>query len=216
MKIRGGVRFASLFFCPLFERRQGVLRLFLPFTSAVTQHRRPIAFSVLLAISSIFVASSSFAQARDIWGLRLGVLGVPGYPGAHPLIQPFYETPTSYVDPITMTFDVTLGYLDFSQLGGSFHFVDYGFHAGVRYRFRQAESFQYFTSLLIGADVFPDPPLNDPGRVCAAFPLTFGAIDKLSRNAELEFGLTARPSWYFRQSWDFSYALTIGARFPTF
>jgi hypothetical protein len=182
----------------------------------VTHRCRPTIFSVLLAVSSFFAASHGFAQSRDTWGIRFGLLGVPAYPGAHPLVQPYYETPTSYIDPVSILFDVTLGYTDLATLGGAFHLVDYGFHGGVRYRFMPDMPLQYFTSFLFGADVFPDPPPNDPGRVCIAFPLTVGAIDKLSRSAELEFGLTARPSWYYRQSWDFSYALTIGARFPTF
>jgi hypothetical protein len=115
-----------------------------------------------------------------------------------------------------MILDVTMGYTDLETIGKTFHLVDYGFHGGVRYRFRKEETFQYFTTLLLGGDVFPDPPANDPGRVCIAFPLTFGAIERLSHCTELEFGLTARPSWFFRQSWDFSYAVTVGARFPTF
>ena len=166
-----------------------------------------------LLLLSLITVSARAQLSRDIWGMRIGVLGVPAYSGAHPLIQPFYETPTSDVDPISLMFDVTLAYTDFATLGSAMQLVDYGFHGGVRYGLTREGSLRYFTSLLLGADVFPDPVAPDPGRVCIAIPLTFGATDDISRVTQLEFGLTARPSWYYRQSWDFSYALTVGARF---
>src|ERR1043165_1414714 len=96
-KLRDAV--ASLFLLYSFLTvLQGVLRPRAPFTSAVTHRCRRITYSVTLSVLSVFITSHCQAQARDVWGLRVGILGVPAYPGAHPLVQPFYETPTSYVD----------------------------------------------------------------------------------------------------------------------
>jgi hypothetical protein len=199
-----------------------------------------------LVTMSAFCTGSLYAQEKSLpeltisskpiptesWSFHFGILEIPEYSGVHPLLQPQYETTLSKLVPLTMLFDVTLAYTDFSQLdilsSHRLAFVDYGFHGGVRYTFakdRNAYPFtalEYFTSLLFGADVFPDPPPNDPGRVCIAFPLTFGALYGLGERSnfqpttQLEFGLTARPVWYYRQSWGFSYAATIGIRFPSY
>ncbi|MDP4287260.1 MAG: hypothetical protein Q8922_04925 [Bacteroidota bacterium] len=188
--------------------------------------KRLVAAMVLILVEMLGVPGRSPAQTgahlQDAWGVRLGVLAVPEYPGAHPLLQPFYESRTSDLGGLTAIVDLTLAFTTFAKIefpnyNANDQLLDYGFHGGVRYTFTSLGTVTPFGTAGLGLDVYPDPIWPDTiGHVSASFPITFGALYDLSHTAQLEVALIARPQWYFRQGWSFAYALSVGGRFLTF
>ena len=165
----------------------------------------------------VLLASVVRAQPHEGWGVRVGALMLDAYPGAHPVLEPYYESSTAAGSPLTMIGDLTLAWTDISSLqipSYDEHTIqDYGFHGGVRYTRRNNETRSYFASFQFGFDVYPDPVQPDPGRVSASFPISAGVLQDWSEHTQLELIGTARPLWYFRQAWGFSYLVTIGLRF---
>lgn len=170
---------------------------------------------------SVLMAGRGHAQSpSEAWGVRLGILSQSALPGVRPLIEPFYETTTASGSPLTMMVDLTLAYVDLSSLQFPSYdehtIFDYGFHGGLRYAKRFSDTKTLSLSGAFGFDVFPDPVPPEPGYVSASFPITASLLHDLSHTVQLELAATARPVWYFRQAWGFSYSITIGGRFPSF
>ena len=166
-------------------------------------------------------ASAQTPLLREAWGVRLGVLAIPEYPGAHPLLEPYYESATSDSGALTMIADLTIAFTSFSMIQFPTYdydqLVDYGFHAGVRYALKSTGAIAPFCGAAFGFDVYPDPVWPDTiGHVSASFPMTIGALYAASHSAQFEFAFVARPQWYFRQGWVVAYALNIGGRFLSF
>jgi hypothetical protein len=182
---------------------------------------RSVAALMLLVLALPGRAQTQPPLLHDAWGVRLGVLAIPEYPGAHPLFQPYYETATSDSGALTMIADLTIAFTSFSMIQFPAYdydqLVDYGFHAGVRYALKPAGAITPFCGSAFGFDVYPDPVWPDTiGHVSASFPITVGVCYEASHSAQFEFAFIARPQWYFRQGWTFVYAVSIGGRFLSF